>query len=93
MRVAVLGVHGLVGDAFSRQLPEKQLLLSREDLDFTDTHQLSSVLKSHDIDTVINCAAVVGGIDLNRKVPYEMFSSNISLSESILKSCIAAGSL
>ena len=91
MRVAVLGVHGLVGEAFSRNLPEKQLLLSREDLDFTDIHQLSSVLKSHDIDTVINCAAVVGGIYLNRTAPYDMFSSNILLSESILKSCIAAG--
>ena len=61
MRVAVLGVQGLVGDAFSRCLPGKQLLLSREDLDFTDSLQLTLLLKSHDIDTVINCA-VVGGL-------------------------------
>ena len=91
MRVAVLGVQGLVGDAFSRCLPGKQLLLSREDLDFTDSLQLTLLLKSHDIDTVINCAAVVGGIELNRTAPYDMFSSNILLSESILKSCISAG--
>ena len=51
MKVAVLGVHGLVGEAFSRNFPDKQLLLSRDDLDFNDIRQLSLVLKSHDIDT------------------------------------------
>ena len=91
MRVAVLGINGLVGDAFCRKFPEKQLLLSRKDLDFTDVDQLSLILKSHNIDTVINCAAVVGGIELNRTVPYDIFSSNILLSESVLKSCISAG--
>lgn len=90
MRVAVLGVDGLLGDAFRRNFKESQLLLSRKDIDFLDFNGLSNLLKSNHIDTVINCAAVVGGIELNRKKPYDMFSLNISLSESILKSCISS---
>ena len=91
MRVAILGVNGLLGDAFRRKFQNPQLLLSRQNIDFVDSEGLSRILKSHQIDTVINCAAVVGGIELNRTKPYDMFSSNISLSESVLKACINSG--
>ena len=91
MNIAVLGINGLVGDAFRRNLEDPQLLLSRDNFDFLDTDQLRATLKANQIDTVINCAAIVGGIELNRTKPYKMFSENISLSESILKSCITSG--
>ena len=55
-----------------------------------DTDQLRATLEANQIDTVINCAAIMGGIELNRTKPYKMFSENISLSESILKGCITS---
>lgn len=91
MRTLILGSNGLVGEAFARKCSHSVLCLSRDDLDFSNSSELSSILQSHNIDTVINCAAKVGGIELNRLHPYEMFSTNIYLSLSVLQASINAG--
>ena len=91
MRFAILGKNGLVGDAFRRNLNDIQLLVGREDIDLKDTNKLEQSLRENKIDTVINAAAIVGGIELNRSKPYDMLSENISLSESILRASINSG--
>ena len=91
MRFAILGKNGLVGDAFRRNLNDVQLLVGREDIDLKDTNKLEQSLRENKIDTVINAAAIVGGIELNRSKPYDMLSENISLSESILRASINSG--
>ena len=91
MRFAILGKNGLVGDAFRRNLNDVQLLVGREDIDLKDTNKLEQSLRENKIDTVINAAAIVGGIELNRSKLYDMLSENISLSESILRASINSG--
>lgn len=91
MRSAILGTKGLVGDAFSRNCSHAVLFLSREDVDLLDTAALSNLLITNRIDTVINCAAKVGGIELNRSEPYHMFTANISIGLSVLRASISAG--
>jgi len=91
MRSAILGSNGLVGDAFARNCTHAVLLLSRQDVDLLDTSTLSDLLIANRIETVINCAANVGGIEINRSEPYNMFSSNISVSLSVLRASISAG--
>lgn len=91
MRVAVLGKSGLVGDAFVRNLTNIQLLVGRKDINLKNSGELSRLLNKNQIDTVINCSAVVGGINLNRSKPYDMFSENIALSESVLRASIDSG--
>jgi GDP-L-fucose synthase len=91
MRSAILGSKGLVGDAFSRNCSHAVLFLSRQDVDLLDTAALSDLLIANRIDTVVNCAAKVGGIELNRSEPYNMFTYNISISLSVLQASISAG--
>jgi GDP-L-fucose synthase len=91
MRVAILGSKGLVGDAFTRLFPQVEVSLSRADVDICNQNALSCILKSNQIDIVINCGAKVGGINLNKNNPFRMFSDNIQISQSVLHACIKAG--
>ena len=91
MRTAILGSKGLVGESLSRTLPSIELALSRKDLDVSDTNQLCKILRYNQIDTVINCAAYVGGIELNRSRPYDMYLRNIQISQSVLTASIQSG--
>jgi len=91
MRYAVLGSKGLVGEAFTRNLSGVELAISRDDINFMNTRELELTLKTYQIDTVINAAAKVGGINLNRLYPYDMYSANIALANSILDASIKAG--
>lgn len=90
MRVAIIGSRGLVGDALSRNLEEDIIKISRDKIDCLETENLSLFLKKEKIDVVINCAAYVGGIDINRQKPYTMFRKNLELSQSVLNACIAS---
>jgi len=91
MRTAILGSSGLVGEAFSRLCSHAVLFLRRSDVDHSDSSPLADLLIENQIDTVINCAARVGGIELNRNKSYDMFNSNISISLSVLRASIQAG--
>lgn len=85
MRIAVLGSRGLVGDAIARTMDNVVLALSREECDVTDTSKLISFLRREKIDVVINCAAKVGGIQLNRTEPYTMYQANSQIGYSVLQ--------
>lgn len=91
MRIAVRDINGLVGDAFYRLLYKTQLFPKRDDVDLLDTHKLSLILKSDQIEVATNCAAVVGEIQLNRIRSYVVFYSNIVLSQATLQACISSG--
>lgn len=90
-RVAILGSDGLVGDALARTLDQEIVLcLGRSDCDLNVTSKLARFLRSEKINLVINCAAVVGGIEVNRNSPYDLFSNNITLPLSVINACLQA---
>jgi GDP-L-fucose synthase len=88
MRIAILGSHGLVGEAMTRTMDNVVLALSREVCDVTDTSKLISLLRREKIDVVMNCAAKVGGIQLNRMEPYTMYQANSQIGYSVLQACL-----
>ena len=90
MRIAILGSRGLVGDALARNMDNVALLLSRRECDLTDTSRLAWLLRREGIDVVINCAARVGGIQLNRTEPYTMYRENLEVSHSVLQASLQA---
>jgi len=90
MRIAILGSSGLVGDALARKMNNVVLMLSRNECDVTDTSKLASFLYRERIDVVINCAAKVGGIQLNRTEPYTMYLENIQIGHSVLQASLEA---
>ena len=90
MKIAVLGANGLVGDALARNLEADIFKLKKEKMDVLNTDMLRDYLKSERFELVINCAAYVGGIELNRKKQYTMFSKNIEINQSVINACIAS---
>ena len=91
MRIAVLGSRGLVGDAIARTMDNVVLVLSREECDVNDTSKLISFLRREKINVVINCAAKVGGIQLNRTEPYTMYQLNSQIGSSVLEASLQSG--
>jgi len=91
MRVAVLGSRGLVGDAIARRMDNVVLLLSREVCDVNDSARLITLFRNEKVDTVINCAARVGGIQLNKNEPYTMYDTNTRIGNSVLAACLKSG--
>ena len=89
-RVAILGANGLVGDSLARNMSGISLKVTRDICDLNEPNQLSKLLEDNKIDTVINCAAVVGGIMMNRNNQYDMYSKNIGLTNNIIYECIKA---
>ena len=55
--IAVLGANGQLGSAFVRQLGDRCLAVTREDLDLTDIDSIEPWMESVRPDLVINCAA------------------------------------
>ena len=88
MRIAILGADGLVGEALSRNLKRELITIRRKDVDIRETKKLRNLLKKERIDMAINCAAYVGGIEMNRMKPYTMFKSNIEITQSVINACI-----
>lgn len=86
-----MGSRGLVGDAMARTKNNVVLALSREDCDVTDTSKLASILRREKIDVLINCAAKVGGIQLNRTEPYTMYQTNSQIGYSVLQASLQSG--
>lgn len=89
-RVAILGSDGLLGEAIGKHYPNVVLKLNRGTCDLRDENKLTQILLKNNIDLVINCAARVGGIELNRKEQFRQFSFNTILSLTIINSCVNA---
>ena len=87
-RIAVLGSNGLLGDAICRNNDAVILRINRQSCDVKDISKLAKLLREENIDTVVNCAAVVGGIELNRKSQFDLFFENNQIALSVIQSCI-----
>jgi GDP-L-fucose synthase len=88
MKSIVTGSSGLLGSALKRKLGESHLYLSSKDLDlkdFSTTHSVIAHLRDK-CDTIIHCAAKVGGVKANMENNDLFFWENYQMNNNILES-------
>jgi GDP-L-fucose synthase len=88
-KVLVLGSRGLIGSSVISILSEKYETIgaNRTDLDFRDTFALTNLIRELGVDTVINAAGRVAGIQGNIESPADLLIENAHLSSSVLQAC------
>ena len=88
MRIFVAGHEGMVGNAIFQKLCKNQncqiLSKKKSELNLTDQNAVSTFFKNEKIDSVIICAAKVGGIFANNKYPAEFIYENIQIQSNII---------
>lgn len=91
MNILVTGGDGLLGSAFRNiagDYPQHSFVFAIHDLwgDLTQSLAVCSTIHAT-YDCVINCAALVGGIKMNKERPAEMFHENIMINTNTIKIC------
>jgi GDP-L-fucose synthase len=90
MKVLVTGSNGLVGNAFKKILGEGHIYHTREEVDLFDEIKfrdyLNHQIKFNGVDTVIHCAAKVGGVGANSTNNKGFFYENYIINKTVLKS-------
>ena len=89
-KVLLLSPHGFIGSAIERnwRLTNMPLItLSRNDLDFRNSSDLTSLLREINPSIVINAAGRVAGIQGNIDNPADLLMLNVEVSTSVLRAC------
>jgi GDP-L-fucose synthase len=90
MKILVTGSKGLLGSAFKKiygDYPEHSFrFINHEMLDLTHSEAAQDAFRitAEKIDCVIHCAALVGGIKMNKERPSEMFTQNVLINSNII---------
>lgn len=87
MRIAVTGAGGMLGSSIMRLVPDA-VAVPRE-IDHFDDERLQEFFLDGRIDTVIHCAARVGGLAANIRSPIEFFEDNVRLNTAIVRASAA----
>lgn len=90
MKALVTGSNGLVGSALKKILGNNHVYHTRKDADLTDEIQTKKYIKNqvenHGVDTIIHCAARVGGVQANSNNNQGFFLDNYLINNNVLKS-------
>ena len=88
MKAIVTGGTGLLGSEFSN-IDNRCNLIGSKDVDLTNKDQTMIFFgeaKREGVDTVIHCAAKVGGLGANISLPVDFFEQNMQINSSVLQS-------
>ena len=89
-KILVTGSEGLVGSALKRLLGENHVYHTKHDVDLLDTKKtdeyISYHVKNNNVDTIIHCAAKVGGVQVNMKNNKGFFIENFTINNNIMNS-------
>ena len=92
--VVVTGANGMLGktvcDKFKSQGVEV-IEVTRQKVDLMDENKTFDYLSKYDIDLIIHCAAVVGGIQANINGGTKFFTDNVRIDSSVLFASKALG--
>jgi len=92
-KVWVAGHNGMVGAAVTRRLHaqgyENLLLVSRQELDCTDSHAVDAWMGRNRPEMVIIAAARVGGIQANNTAPAEFILDNLLIETNLIRAAHA----
>lgn len=90
MKVLVTGSNGLVGTALKEILGDGHIYHTRNDVDLTNESKTKDYINYHvkhsGVDTIIHCAAKVGGVQANSSNNNGFFMENYLINNNILKS-------
>ena len=89
MKILVTGGSGLVGSQFKS---EEYQRISSKDLNLLDQNSIREYLDSHkEIDSIIHCAARVGGVKANMDFPAQFTYENLKMNTGIIEEAKNAG--
>ena len=86
MKTLVTGGSGLVGSAI-----ESDYKPTRNDLDLCNLYSILDYIVANDIDSIIHCAAKVGGIKANSEHLGEFYYDNIIMNSNVLEAARITG--
>ena len=87
----ITGKYGLIGSSLVRLFRETSLpflSISRDDLNLLDHEKTTDFFKEYKFETIINCAALVGGIKANSSRQYDFLSENMRIQNNIMDASI-----
>ncbi len=90
----ITGQDGLIGSAMVRLFEKKKLSFlstSRKHLNLLDYSNTIKFFKENKFETIINCAALVGGIKANSSRQYDFLSENMRIQNNIMDASIKTG--
>jgi len=91
MRVLVTGSNGLCGSAIRRMssLSHHDFHFSnRNECNLLDSVEVECLFRHTKPDCVIHAAAKVGGVGMNKKIPFTLCSNNLVMNNNIISSCV-----
>ena len=94
-RILIAGHKGMVGSAVVRKLEEKNfknlLFIEKKQLNYLDQKETYNFLKRKKADYVIICAALVGGIDFNKRFKSRFLFENLQIQNNLIHGSYLAG--
>jgi GDP-L-fucose synthase len=90
MKILVTGSSGLLGSALKRLNLNSHTYLTPIYCNLSNNSHVRSII-TPDLDCVIHCAAVVGGIKMNKEQPAKLFRDNILMNTNIIHRCHEVG--
>jgi GDP-L-fucose synthase len=89
MAILVTGADGLVGSALQRVLGDGNVYHTKKDVNLLDRNKTLDYFEYHikhnGVDTIINCAARVGGVQANLKNNQSFFLENFLLNNNVIE--------
>lgn len=82
----VTGASGLLGSEIIYCSPDS-IGLSSKDCDLTESNSAIMTLEKSQVNTVIHCAARVGGIKANTEKVAEFFDNNVKMNMNVIEAC------
>jgi GDP-L-fucose synthase len=90
MKVLVTGSNGLLGNALKELLGNDHIYHTRNDVDLLDERMTKEYITYHvknsKIDTIIHCAAKVGGVQVNSNNNESFFIENYKINNNVIYS-------
>ena len=93
MKILVAGGSGLVGSAIVRELKrlnQDVISISSKDVDLLDRNKTFEFIKNLKPTSIIDSAAIVGGIGGNNSYPVEFLSQNLQIQSNLMDAAHAA---
>ena len=90
MTILVTGSNGLLGNALKKLLGNNHIYHTRKEVDLSDEKStkeyISHHIKNSNVDTIIHCAAKVGGVQANSINNQSFFLENYKINNNVINS-------